>query len=80
MSYPEREGIREVRFVNMWCAPGFWGLVLLAVGIVGLLPEDLSRYVWPTVAIAAGAWLLFGPFAGYRERPRRQYEDAVERF
>ena len=74
MSYPERQRVREVRFVSMCGSPVFWGIVLLTVGVFGLLPH-VSRYVWPIIAIAAGAWLLFGPFVWYREQPPSLFED-----
>ena len=77
MSYPGREQIREVRFVSA-CSV-FWGVVLLAIGVSALLPYHISHYVWPAVAIAGGAWLLFGPFYSYRGRPRRHYQEPADR-
>ncbi len=77
MSYPDRQEIREVRFVSMRAV--FWGVVLIAIGVAALLPDSLSRYVWPAVAIGAGAWLLFGQWDWYREQPRRQYQEPADR-
>ncbi|MCH7901220.1 MAG: hypothetical protein IH818_09925 [Acidobacteria bacterium] len=67
MSYPESQTIKEVRYVSCCGSAGFWGVLLVLIGVAALLPYDLSRYVWPTVAIAAGVWLLFGPL----DWPRR---------
>lgn len=78
MSNPERETIREVRYVSC-CSPVFWGVVLVLIGVVGLLPNDLSRYAWPTVALVAGLWLLFGPLDWRRERPYPRHEDPYDR-
>ena len=77
MSYPERETIGEVWYVSCCGSPVFWGVVLVLIGVAALLPYDLSRYVWPAVAIVAGVWLLFGPL----DRPRRyrRFEDPLQR-
>ncbi len=74
MSYPEQQTIREVRYVSS-CSPVFWGVVLVLIGVVALLPYELSRYAWPAVAIVTGLWLLFGPLDWRRERLYRRYED-----
>ena len=79
MSYQEHETVREVRYVGTCGSPLFWGVVLVAVGIAGLLPYHLSRYVWPAVAVVAGLWLLFGPLDwrwGYRRGP---FDDRYDR-
>ena len=78
MSYPERQTIREVRYVNC-CSPVLWGVVLVLIGVVALLPYDLSRYAWPIVAIVAGVWLLFGPLDWPRERRYGRSEDPSDR-
>ena len=75
MSYPQQQPTtREVRYVSC-CSPVFWGVVLVLIGVAALLPYDLSRYVWPAVAIVTGLWLLFGPLDWRRERLYRRYED-----
>ncbi len=43
MSDPERETIREVRYVS-WGSPVFWGVVLVLIGLAALLPQDFSRF------------------------------------
>ena len=79
MSYPEPQTIREVRYVATCCSPVFWGVVLVLIGVVALLPYDLSRYAWPIVAIVAGLWLLFGPLDWRWERPYGRFEDPSDR-
>ena len=79
MSYPERQTIREVRYVGTlsWCCSSvLWGVALVLIGVVGLLPDDLARYGWPIVAIAGGAWLIFGPLDRRREEPRGPFDDS----
>ncbi len=63
----------------MCVSPVFWGVVLLAIGFFGILPNDLTRYAWPAVAIAAGAWLLLGPLGWYQERPSSPYDEPADR-
>ncbi len=77
MSYPGRQQIKEVRFFSMRGV--FWGVVLIAIGVSALLPDSLSRYVWPAVAIGAGAWLLFGQWDWYREQPHSHYQEPADR-
>lgn len=43
MSDPERETIREVRYVS-WGSPVSWGVVLVLIGLAALLPQDFSRF------------------------------------
>ncbi len=75
MSYPQPQPtISEVRHVSC-CSPVFWGVVLVLVGVAALLPYDLSRYVWPAVAIVTGLWLLFGPLDRRREGLNRRFDD-----
>lgn len=75
MRYPQQQQtIREVRYVRSR-SPIFWGAVLVLVGVVALLPDDLSRYAWPAVAIVSGLWLLFGPL----DRRREGFEDPSNR-
>lgn len=79
MSYnQENAETREVRFVSA-CSV-FWGVVLLVVGVAALLPYHISHYVWPAVAIAGGAWLLFGPAYWYWEQPTSPYQEPADRF
>ena len=79
MSYPQQQPtIREVRHVSS-CSPVFWGVVLVLVGVVALLPDDFSRYAWPAVAIVTGLWLLFGPLDRRRERLNRRFDDPSNR-
>jgi len=77
VSYPERQTIREVRYVSCCGSPAFWGVVLVLIGVVALLPDDLSRYAWSAVAIVAGVWLLIGPFD--RQRPYGRFDDPSDR-
>ncbi len=68
----------KVRYVSC-CSPVFWGVVLVLIGFAALLPDDLSRYVWPAVAIVTGLWLLFGPLDWRRERLNRRFDDPSNR-
>ena len=78
MSYDqENREVREAQYVSA-CAV-FWGVVLLVVGVSALLPYHISHYVWPAVAIAAGAWLLSGPFFWYWEQPSSPYQQPTDR-
>lgn len=43
MSDPERDTIREVRYVS-WGSPVSWGVVLVLIGLAALLPQDFSRF------------------------------------
>ena len=77
MSYPERQTIREIRYVSCCGSPVLWGVVLVLIGVAALLPYDISRYTWPIVAIVAGVWLLFGPLDW--RRPYRRFDDSSDR-
>ncbi len=79
MSYPEQQTIREVRYVSCYGSAVFWGVVLVLIGVTALLPYDLSRYVWPAVAIVAGIWLLFGPLDRRRNRGYGPFDDPSNR-
>ncbi len=80
MSYPEGPQNKEIRESPSLCVCGvFWGVVLIAIGVFALLPGSPSRYVWPAVAIGAGAWLLFGQWDWYRKRPRNPYQEPANR-
>ena len=79
MSHPERETIREVRYVSACGSAVFWGLVLVLIGVVALLPHHLSRYAWPAVAIVGGLWLLLSPLYWRRDRVYRRFEYPFDR-
>ena len=77
----ERQTIREVRYVDTcgWWSPVVCGVALVAIGVVTLLPDDLSRYMGPAVAIVAGLWLIFGRLGWRREVPYGRIEDPFDR-